>query len=233
MTTDNRQRVYLDDLARRWRQDGDWILDLAINNTLPLWVQLASVFLEPAAPPTGKERKRKTPAKTYHDQVEVRLQPEVLMQVLGRQDRMLIAAELACLDAKGKAVAVTNSAGEEWGETSMIALKPTTLFARMADVLAYEQANGLSIAAENTVTVCVANTAIGQEGTANRPDHPCHAPELDIALRCWQALFGQSTSPDTDKQSILAWLREHYPHLSRAAGERIAQVVMPAARKRC
>lgn len=155
--------------------------------------------------------------------------PEVLAQILGRCDRMLIAAELPCLDAKGKAVMITNTVGDEWGETSMIGLKPAMLFALLDDVEKYERKNNIipatvQVEHQNIPTVCAPAKTAGSLELSSMP------PELEAAIVCWQALFAQE-SANVDairKADILAWLQQHYPELTKAAKDRIALVVSPA-----
>ncbi|MCL2341427.1 MAG: hypothetical protein FWC49_06950 [Proteobacteria bacterium] len=235
MTARDDQYLFLDELARRWRLDMDRIVELAIDGALPLWIGFTDVDLRRAEQPPGPGRKKaKLPAKTRYDRVEVRPAPEVLRQILGRCDRLLVVAELPCLDARGKPMTLTNSVGDDWGETSMVGLKPADLFARLDDIARFEQANAISHRAIHIEPQAQARPTSPAPLAAPGQDHPCFAPELHAAAACWQALFAQAAAPAATrgKAGILAWLQGHYPHLSQAARERIALVVTPAKNER-
>jgi hypothetical protein len=227
MTTTNTQRIFLDDICRRWHKNADQILELAITGKVALWIAFSGVFVDKAGKAGGGTMKRKAVPR-LHDQVEVSPRPEVLTQVQGRCDRILVAAEFPCLDDRGKEVVVSNSVGEEWGETSMLGLKPADLFVRLSEVLAYERRHGIQPAipaaeeAGRGEPSC--STTVG-----NAPDHPCFAPELQIALQCWQALFAPQDRAIAamDRADIVAWLEKHAPQLSKTARERIVLVVSP------
>jgi len=230
--TPNHQRIFLDDLAKRWRQDADRVLELAASGTMPLWIDFTDVYLQREEKTAGGNRKRKAPTKKRYDRVEVQPLPEALTQIQGRCDRMLIVAELPCRDAKGDPVTVTNSVGEEWGETSMIGLKPTVLFARMDDVLRYERAIGIA-SPESDREIPPPEQVNGRPASANQQDHPCYARELDVAVQCWQALYEEARTGETGlkKGAVLEWIRQHHPDLTKTAGERIALVVTPCTKK--
>jgi hypothetical protein len=169
-------------------------------------------------------KKKKPPTPQMQARAEVKPQTEVLTMIRNRCDRMLIGAEFPCLDADNKAIMVTNSVGEEWGETSMIGLKPNSLFARLDEVIQFERKHGIGPKTSNPQEQ-------GQQATtpANPKNHPCFALELHVAGNCWNALFSRTGTEDAGikKADILAWLREHHPELSKAAAERIALVVTP------
>lgn len=234
MAQQDNQGIFLDELARRWRLETDRIIDLAIDGELPLWIGFADVYVQKAEAKPTKARARQPAVRTRLDTVELRPAPEVLAQIRGRCDRMLIAAELACLDDKGKPVILTNSVGEEWGETSMIGLKPAALFARPHDVARYER--------KNKVKPYIVRIEEGDSVPTPAPpapvlptqEHPWFAPELHAATTCWQALFAEAHGSEASarKADILAWLARHHPELSRTALERIAQVVTPAKKGR-
>jgi hypothetical protein len=225
MTTTENQRVYLDDLAKRWKMGADQILEMAISGKVGLWLHFSNVFLQKPGKTGGGKKKTSTPQ--LHDQAEVKPQAEVLTQVLGRTDRMLIGAEFPCLDAKNKAVMVSNSVGEEWGETSMIGLKPNNLFALLDDVVRYERKHEIGPQPAEPDEKRV--KSLSSERSIHSKDHPCFALELHAACNCWEALFAQTETPDpaVKKADILAWLQQHHPELSKAAAERIALVVSP------
>ncbi|MDR2551008.1 MAG: hypothetical protein LBD10_12495 [Desulfobulbus sp.] len=234
MTPQDDQCIFLDELARRWRQSPDRIVELAVNGALPLWIGFTEVSGQKAArkAPGPRKNKAKPTAMTRYDRIEVRPDLEVLRQILGRCDRILIVAELACQDATGAPMVLTNSVGEEWGETSMIGLKPAALFARPEDARKFEQKNKI---VPHTIHIKSNNPANPDEHTplaAPHREHPCFAPELHAALACWQALFADATSPTLAGADIRAWLQRHYPDFSRAAMERIALVVTPSRNNR-
>lgn len=155
--------------------------------------------------------------------------PEMLAQILGRCDRMLITAELPGIEADNSTVTITNSVGEEWGETSMIGLKPTLLFALLDDVIKYEKNNGIVPA-----TVQIEHQENIAHAASARADlcsiQPGMPPELQAALACWQALFVQqgATAATVKKADVLAWLQAHHSELTKAAMERIALVINSA-----
>jgi hypothetical protein len=225
MTTPDNQCIYLDDLSKRWQKSADQIVEMAIDGKVALWIQFSNVFLQKA----GKEgSKRKPTPPQLQERAEVRPHTEVLMQVQGRCDRTLIVAELLCLDAGNKAVVISNAVGEEWGETSMIGLKPGSLFARLDEIVQIERRQG--IGPQSTGPQTSERQAQDDTTAANLADHPCFAPELHIAGQCWSALFSQAATSDCGigKANILAWLREQHPELSKASTERIALIVTPA-----
>lgn len=227
MTTPDTQRIYLDDLGKRWQKSADQVVGMAIDGTVALWVQFPNVFVRKVGK-TGGRGKPKPPQ--LQELVEVRPQAEVLTQVQDRCDRLLICAELPCLDEGNKAVAISNAVGEEWGETSMIGLRPGALFARLEEVVRYERKHG--IGPQTAAPQIDERQATDQNGAApaNLESHPCFAPELHIAGRCWSALFSPEKTSDCGigKADILAWLRTQHPELSKAAMERIALIVTPA-----
>lgn len=233
MTMQDDPRIFLEDLCKRWRQDADQILDLAISGTVPLWIAFSDVFVQMAEKPGNSARKKKRPAPQLQSRVEVKPLPEILMQVKGRCHRMLIAAELACADAKNKPVTVTNSVGEEWGETSMIGLNPISLFARMDDIARYERQNNITPPDMPGHRPEPQGSAHRQTSPLNHREHPCFAEELHIAVECWQTLFAgaQETDAAGRKAEILPWIKENHPGLSQTAAERIARVVAPAKKK--
>ena len=239
MTPQDDQCIFLDELARRWRLNPDRIVELAINGGLPLWIGFTDVSVRRAERKTERKasgpRKKKTtpPATTPFERIEVRPDPDVLRQIQGRCDRMLIVTELACLDAKGTPMVLTNSVGEEWGETSMIGLKPATLFALPKDVRIFEQNNNII---PHIVHIEHQDKAVPGKIpplTAPHQEHPCFAPELHAALACWHALCADAPSPASiRKTDMMAWLQQHHPELSRAANERIALVATPSRNNR-
>jgi len=227
MTTQDNQPLYLATLAKRWRQDADQILELAIAGKVALWCAFTEVFLQKAVKDGGGKKKKK-PVVEFYPLVEVKLAAEELVQLQGRCDRMMVAAQLSCLDADNKPVTVTNSVGEEWGDSSMIGLNPGELFARMDEVLRYERKHKMTPYLVLEVPTG-SGTPTGEISSPSTMDHPCHAPELHAAVACWQALFARAQAPDPalKKAAILAWLGEHHPQLSSAAMARIALVVLP------
>jgi hypothetical protein len=228
MTTQDNQRVYLDDLGKRWQKSADQILEMAIKGTVALWIDFPNVFLQKLGK-VGGGKKKKTPVPQLQAQAEVKPQTEVLTLIQGRCDRMLIGAEFPCLDADNKAIMVTNSVGEEWGETSMIGLKPNSLFARLDEVVQYERKHGIGPKTVDFQEQGQQAPPSQKSTSANSKDHPCFALELHVAGNCWNALFSLTGTENRGikKADILAWLQQHHPELSKAATERIALVVTP------
>ncbi len=124
----------------------------------------------------------------------------------------------------------------------MIGLNPARLYARLDEVEALERGKGSAAVCGETADAAAARSSCGcqasraqtsnapasEETVVLAPQHPCFAPELHIALACWQALLADEQQPERIKKSdLLAWLREHAPQLSKTAAERIAQVVSP------
>jgi|GEM_PF-1702631 hypothetical protein len=239
MTAEDDQCLYLDELARRWRLDMDRIVELAINDGLLLWIRFTDVSVRQAEHTQKKsgsrEKKTKPPVAMRHERVEVRPTPDVLRQIHGRCDRMLITSELSCLDAKGQPVVLTNSVGDEWGETSMIGLRPTALFARQDDIAKFERKNKIIHRIAHVKYNKQDHSANQTPLTVPLQDHPHFAPELHVAATCWHALFAGANAPVTEVNTaaINAWLAHHHPHLSQAARKRIALVVAPGKNSLC
>ena len=156
--------------------------------------------------------------------------------IIGRTDRTQVAAEYCCLTPKGKPVLISNAAGEEWGETSMVGLNPMRIYAKEEDLLQVERKEGIVPFATETTPVCGCHSHQPESEEDNdfiSADHPCFAPELHIALECWIELMGEEDTPDAvQKADILDWLRGHYPKLTKTATERIALVVTPAPQQK-
>ena len=219
-----KQRIYIDDLGKRWGRDADHVLDLAIDGQLSLWIEFTDVFLQtPEKSGTGNSLGRP------YEQVTVQPLPHELTQMRGRCDRMLIAAELACRTERGKEMRLTNAAGDDWGDVSMIGIKPTRLFAWLKDVTVFEKVNDIEPVPGYPVTPA-RPAAAARSAVLNPIDHPCHAPELHLAVACWQALFAEAgeAGRNTKKSDVLRWLGEHHGELGKSAAERIATVVLPA-----
>jgi len=230
MTTQDKQPLFLSDLCARWSMDADQILEFALAGKLELWIDFTNVLVQK----TGKveaSKKKKTQAPQFHELIEVKPQAEILTQLQGRCDRLLIGAEFPCFNAKNKEIAVSNSVGEEWGETSMLGLKPASLYARLNDVIRFERKHRI----EPHPAEIKEREPRPDDRFSVEPDnsagHPCFAPELHAAVRCWAALFSREEA-EIDRTDVLAWLRQEYPELSKAASERIARVVTPANSRR-
>ncbi len=232
MTSKN-QRVYLDELSRRWQKSPDEILKMAAKDTLKLWFEFQNVIVQ-------KVKKKKTPAPQLVASIEIQLQPELIAMMIGRTDRVQVAAEYSCLTPKGKQILISNAAGEEWGETSMVGLNPMRIFAVAEELPKIEKKQGIIPFGVETATTCCCQSQSHSEEDAGEDDdafisadHPCFAPELHIALECWLELMGEEEEPDAvQKADILQWLREHHPNLTKTATERIAKVVTPAGKQR-
>lgn len=232
-------RIYLQALAQRFRQSPEQIVEMALQGKLRLWLEFNNVLIQRPAPKKGKRRAAKPPPPFPVETIELQLSTQALDQLHGRCDRMLVAAELSCLDPDGKVVTVSNMLGEEWGEVSMLGLKPQDLYALEDEVRQLDAASGAGPGAEPASPAGLAPAEASLPGpaetrtvpptAANNPDHPCFAPELEAALRCWQALSAPVTPGTTapDKVAMLAWLKSQYPELSKTAMERIAVLISP------
>lgn len=227
MTTEN-QRVYLDELSKRWQKSPDQLVESAARGELDLWFEFSNVFVL-------KMKKKKKGEPLLVEVIEVQPQTEVLELMIGRTDRMQVAAQYACQNAKGKPVLISNAAGEEWGETSMVGLNPMRLYAWLKDVQRIESKQGIiPIGGEASGSCCCQSHQEGSDdGEFISADHPCFAPELHVALECWLQLMADEEQPETVKKAdILEWIGSHYPKLSKTAAERIALVVTPAAKQK-
>ena len=223
------QKLFIDELCKRWGKDMDQVLDLAIAGKLALWIEFSEVSLHPRRKDEAATGAVLPPGK-FHHSVAVRPLPEELSRMQGRNDRMIIVLELRCLDAKGREVTLTNSVGEEWGDASMIAVKPANLFARPDEVARFERQHGMVKGDDPVASVVDSPPDIALPHAINPKDHPCHSEELAIAMACWQAMFVDAGSAAllVRKKDILDWLGEHYPHLPQAAATRIATVAQPS-----
>nr|WP_321468687.1 hypothetical protein [uncultured Desulfobulbus sp.] len=223
------QRVFLDDLSRRWQQSPDQILQLAASGKLKLWFEFRNVIVE-------KVKKKKKPTAQIFEKIEVHLPVEVVEMMIGRTDRIQVASEYTCLSAKGKPLLVSNAAGEEWGDTSMVGLNPMRLYAQAEDLPRIEQKLEIvPFEGEAAQTCCCQShqEPMDEDEDFIPADHPCYAPELHVALECWLELMGDEESADAvQKADILQWLGDHHPKLTKTAAERIAMVVTPAAKQK-
>lgn len=230
MITPENQGIFIDDLARRWRLDIDRIVELAGSGALPLWIRLCDVSVERRSNKTvSSASTQKSPKRARLQQIEVQPAPEILAQILGRCDRMLITAELPGLDAQGTLVTITNTVGEEWGEISMIGLKPTRLFARLNDVVAFEQNNRIipaTVQVEHRASTGIFSTDASPASREISSDLSM-PPELQAAIACWQALAAQEkpAAVAMRKAAIQAWLHQHHPGLTKTAIQRITLVL--------
>ncbi|MBM9536209.1 hypothetical protein [Desulfobulbus alkaliphilus] len=231
MTIRKDNKLLLDELCRRWGCDWDDIFDLAITGQLPLWIELFDVEL------VSRGKKGKI-SKQSCSRAEVRPLPAELAQLKGRGEAMMIAFELPCLDAEGKAVVATNSVGEEMGDASMIGFKPANLFIYLQDVLVFEKQHGLEVEATSVepeeVGQVPSTPVLPAPPLQNARDIEQHAPELHVALQCWQALWGAADAAEKKlrRKSVKKWIRKQYPLTTEAAVERIARVVCPSRKKK-
>lgn len=156
------------------------------------------------------------------------------MQIFGRSDRVFVTAELLCFDKQGNQVGVTNRLGEEWGESSMIGLKPTSLFANIDDIIAIENESNNKVI-QDTSQVQPQDASSQPAADTPPPEEPAGMTmplELQAANLCWQTLFGEerSDAEPVKKADIILWLQQQFPELTKAGQERIAQIVNPAKR---
>ena len=221
------RKLFIDELCKRWGKGMDQVLDMAITGKLALWIEFSEVSLHPRG--KGDAGAFLPPGK-FCRKTAVRPLPEELSQMQGRNDRMIIVLELRCLDAKGREMTLTNSVGEEWGDASMIAIKPANLFALPDEVARFEGQQGMTTGEEPAASANVPAPEPAEDEVINAKDHPCHSEELAIALTCWQVLFADAGTEGTAlrKRDIADWLGEQYPHLPKAAAERIAAVALPS-----
>lgn len=226
MSNEEQPFLLLPDLCRRWRLDSDRVLDLALDKGLALWITFFDVFVSKSKP--GRTAKSKPASCAHHERIDLRPSSEMLAQLRGRSDRMLIAAELPCLDDKGKAMLVTNPVGEEWGETSMIGLQPNRLYARMEDVYRFEEAHGMTQPDQASSPAGRQADSRSAHPAANTPDHPCYSEALDLANQCWMRLFAQGV-PDVPatREAVVDWIRREFPGLNKKTAGRIARVIFP------
>lgn len=231
MTTRKDTKLLLDDLCRRWGCDRDDIFDLAITGQLSLWIELFDVEL------VTREKKGKT-SKRFCSRAEVQPLPAELAQLKGRGEAMMIIFELPCLDDEGKAVVATNSVGEEMGDASMIGFKPANLFIHLRDVVAFEKQHGLeaeaTIAEPEEVNQVSTGHGLSASPLQSTLDIEQHAPELHIALQCWQALWPSADAGEKKlrRKTVKKWIRKQYPLTAAEAVERIARVICPSRKKK-
>ncbi len=232
MSNSDNQRVYLEELGKRLHKSTDQVVEMAMGEKLTLWYEFSKVLV------IRVKKKKKGEAPEFHEHYEARPHQDVLALIHGRCDRLQVAAEYLCRNAKDKAVLISNQAGEEWGETSMIGLNPARLYARLDEVEALEGGKAPATACSDAAPSCGCHGAKAKSPRTQAPEqtiilgpeHPCFAPELHIALACWQALLAGEEQPERIKKSdLLAWLHQHAPQLSKTAAERIAQVVSPGS----
>jgi hypothetical protein len=224
--TNANQRVYLDELSKRWQKSADHLVEMAAKGNLNLWFEFTNVIVL-------RVKKKKAPGEPQlFETIEVRPQSEVLTQMLGRTDRLQVAAQYPCLNVKGKPVLISNAVGDEWGETSMIGLNPMRLYARLGELHQVERKKKIvPLAVEQAHSCCQSVQETTDDSELIPVDHPCYAPELHIALECWLELMADEEEPESiTKAIILAWLHDHYPKLSKTACGRIALVVSPASK---
>ena len=229
MAKDNK-RVTLDELSRRWQKTPDQILALAAEGSLTLWYEFENVIVQ-------KVKKKKTPPPKLHDSIVIQLPMKMVEMVIGRTDRIQVASEYACLTPKGKQILISNAAGEEWGDTSMVGLNPLRIYALENDLPKIEKNQAITPFTEETTSCCCQpHGSCDEEDDDEDPlaeDHPCYAPELNIALECWFELMSEEEDPESIlKTDIRDWVQSNYPKLTKTATERIVMVVTPAAKQK-
>ena len=66
------------------------------------------------------------------------------------------------------------------------------------------------------------------------PDNKYYSEELDIAVKAWETLFGNSGTfkegKVAPKKQIEKWLKANYKHLANNSIERIATLINPLKR---
>ncbi|WP_448875000.1 hypothetical protein [Desulfobulbus propionicus] len=227
MTTEN-QRVYLTELSKRWQKSPDQVVEMAIQGKIDLWFEFTNVIVL-------RVKKKKTSVEPHkYPSIVGRPQAEILQQMIGRTDRMQVAAEYPCLNDKDKPVLISNAVGDEWGETSMIGLNPMRLYALTDELQRLERKHNIQPYGVDEAISCCCQAAqeATDDGELIPADHPCFAPELHMALECWLDMMADQEQADVVKKAdILEWLHSHYPNLSKTAAERIARVVAPVSKR--
>jgi len=230
MAKDNK-RVTLDELSRRWQKTPDQILALAAEGTLTLWYEFENVIVH-------KIKKKKTPEPKLHETIEIQLPMKTVEMIIGRTDRIQVASEYTCLTPKGKQVLISNAAGEEWGDTSMVGLNPLRIYALEKDLPKIEKKQDIVPFTEEVASSCCCQSSGSCDDNDDddddlfADDHPCYAPELNIALECWFELMSEEDDPESIlKTDIRDWVQSNYPELTKTATERIVMVVTPAAKQ--
>jgi len=231
MASAEKQQLNINELCRRWGKSKDAIFDLALQGDLPLWIGVHDMYLFPEGYQLQYENSRiRYPAEFFFSYAEIRFEPQTLSQIKAMNGPMLIVAELSCFNADDEQVTLLNRAEDDYGQTSLIGINTSQVFARMDTVHAFEARSGISAGTGNQGdSDHRREPAAAPAARLNPQDHAYHAAELFIALRCWRALFENAgnEAKTFKKADIKTWITEHYPDLSATAADRIATVVTP------
>lgn len=225
------EKQLINDLCQRWGKSKDALFDLALQGTLPLWIGVHDIYLWPEGYQLQYEKDRIVyPEKYFFPYAEIRFDSQTLLQIKNMNGPMLIVSELSCFNENEERVTLVNKVDETHGQTSIIALNTSQLFAKMDAVHAFEAGGGIK----------AINKHQGNRDHRRQPDarpaanlnskgHAYYADELFIALECWRALFENAANEAKTlrKADIKAWITQHYPALSATAADRIATVVTP------
>lgn len=230
MASAEKQQLNINDLCQRWGKSKDAIFDLALQGDLPLWIGVHDMYLFPEGYQLQYENSRiRYPAEFFFSYAEIRFEPQTLTQIKAMNGPMLIVAELSCFNADDERVTLINRAEDDYGQTSLIGINTSQVFAKMDAVHAVEARSGISAAKNQRDRDHRREPDGAPAARLNSKDHPYHAAELFIALDCWRALFDNAgnEAKTIKKPDIKTWIIEHYPALSATAADRIATVVTP------
>ncbi len=232
MVVPTKHQLFMNELCEILAKPKEYIFDLALDNTLPLWIGLYDVYLIPKGYQLQYENDRIVyPSEFFFSYVEIKPDKEALIKMKAVNGPMFIVSELSCSNEKDESMILYNVPDECYGETSIIGINTSQLFAKTDAVEAWR--NSGTPARGGKKKTATAGTQVSDTApipAVNATNHPCHAEELFIAVHCWQSLFekGGETEKKLKKTDIKNWISEHYPNKSTAAIERIATVVTPS-----
>lgn len=231
MVAPGKQQMFLNELCERLGKSKDSIFDLALCGELPLWIGVHDMYLFPQGYQLQYANNRIVyPPEFFFSYAEIKLDMQTLTQMKEMNGPMLIVSELSCSNEDNEQVTLVNMADETYGETSLIGINMSQLFAKINAVKKIETQGGQQPGAETqTDPDRGRKNQSAPSATLNARDHVHHAEELSIAVHCWQSLFENTGSKGKTikKSNIKSWIAEHYPSLSAAATDRIATVVTP------
>ncbi len=231
MVAPGKQQMFLNELCERLGKSKDSIFDLALCGELPLWIGVHDMYLFPQGYQLQYANNRIVyPPEFFFSYAEIKLDMQTLTQMKEMNGPMLIVSELSCSNEDNEQVTLVNMADETYGETSLIGINLTQLFAKKDTVKKVEAQDGKQPVVETrTDPDRGRNTQSAPIVTLNARDHVNHSVELSVAVHCWQSLFENTGNEEKKikKIDIKSWITEHYPSLSVAATDRIATVVTP------
>jgi hypothetical protein len=229
MASAEKQQLIISELCQRWGKSKDAIFDLALQGALPLWIGVHDIYLLPDGYQLQYEKDRIVyPTEYFFPYAEIRFDSQTLSQIKDMNGPMFIVSELSCYNEDEKRVTLVNRVDETHGQTSIIGINTSQLFARMDAVHAFEAGNGKKAVSKGGSELRHQPNA-APVSRLNSKDHAYYATELFIALDCWRALFENAgaEAKTLRKADIKVWITERYPALSATAADRIATVVTP------